>query len=617
MGSNRSVPVLLYDGDCAFCRKWVERWVAGADGKFEARSLQEAGSEFPGIPPGEWDRAVQWVEPDGSRLSGAAAVFAAAGKSSRCAVMWARLHARFLWVRRVLDWLYALVASHRMAFSRLTSIIWGRHLHKPDFEAGVWMFLRALALVYLVAFVSYLVQFPGLGGERGILPVGLWAERVADVLGEGAFWKVPSIFLWFSSDAAVTSVAWLGIGLSLALFFGFCQGPVLFLLWFFYLSLVVAGQVFYEFQWDNLLLETGFLSLFLVRWKRWFAWSRSGFHALGRLLLLWLTFRLMFASGVVKLSSGDEVWKNLTALEYHFFTQPLPNPMAWLAHTLPPLLLKLATLGMFVMELLLPFFLWGPGRFRWIAFWGLAALQLGILATGNYGYFNFLSLALLLLLIDSSSVRRWLPVGRGGSTMLPEWSPVRWGRRILVLGLVILSLPPFLACFRKPLEWLQPVQKVYALVQPFRSVNGYGLFAVMTKSRPEILVQGSSNGFLWETYSFRYKPGALDRPPPFLPGYMPRLDWQMWFAALGRAEYNPWFSQFLLRLFERSPEVLALLDSDPFPEEPPRWLRAVLDDYRFTTREERKSTGDWWRSTPERVYFDETRRPAGTIDFGG
>jgi hypothetical protein len=310
----------------------------------------------------------------------------------------------------------------------------------------------------------------------------------------------------------------------------------------------------------------------------------------------------MFSSGVAKLSSGDPIWAGLTARDFHYWTQPIPTPLGWLAAQAPAWFQKFSCVVMFVVELGLPFLVFLPRRPRLIACAGFMVLQFLIALTGNYGFFNLLAVALAFLLVDDAVLPRFRSMPR---VMWP-----RWILPPLAVAYVVLSFAPLAGAFRSIPAWIEPVARVYNYVAPFRSINGYGLFAVMTTTRHEIVLQGSMDGVKWETYEFKYKPGAADRPPPFVAPYMPRLDWQMWFAALGDVQSSPWMAQLALRLFQAEPDVLALLARDPFDGKPPRYLRANLDDYRFTDFAELRKTGNWWRSEPKGIYFSEISRDA-------
>ena len=323
---------------------------------------------------------------------------------------------------------------------------------------------------------------------------------------------------------------------------------------------------------------------------------------LGRWVLVFLLFKLMFLSGITKLVSGDPTWHALTALDYHFETQPLPPWTAWYAHQLPSWLHRGSTLVMFLIELGAPFLLFAPARLRALRIAGCAAIvvfQLGIAATGNYGFFNLLTIVLCVPVLDDRVIRRLLPVRL---SVDPDESPGRESiMRVVAPALLFLS---GLSLVRE-IVYTEPTgsgqglvsgltDPVLAVVAPFRSINGYGLFRVMTTERPELAIEGSRDGVEWIEYEFRYKPGPVARTPEFVAPYHPRLDWQMWFAALSPAASYGWLQSLAGHLRAGTPEVVALLGRNPFPDAAPQFIRLVRYDYRFTTRDERRRTGAWW-----------------------
>lgn len=464
------------------------------------------------------------------------------------------------------------------------------------------LFLRLLAVVYLLAFGSLAVQMQGLVGSGGVLPVGVLLDWARSHYGVERYWLLPTLCWLSSSDGFLRGLCWGGALLSVLLFLELAPLLVLLLLWAFYLSLVTAGQVFLGYQWDALLLEAGLLAMFLAPpglRPRLTGEGRVPAHALW--LLRWLLFRLMFSSGVVKLRSGDEAWRGLTALRFHYETQPLPTLLAWYAHQLPGWFHSLSTLVMFGVELLAPLLIFAPRRLRLGACAAMAALQVLIAATGNYGFFNLLTLALCVLLLDDQALpRRWRD--RGEAATLPHARFSRRARTTLAGAFFVLSGVVFSGTLGLRIPWPEPVLQLLDVASSFRSINGYGLFAVMTTSRPEIVVEGSADGVTWLPYGFKWKPVDPRRPPGFVAPHQPRLDWQMWFAALSTCDRNPWFVQFLGRLLQGSPEVLGLLAGDPFPGKPPRQVRAVLYEYHFSDSGTRREDGAWWRRRPLGLY---------------
>ncbi len=478
------------------------------------------------------------------------------------------------------------------------------------------VFLRLLGAIYAVAFASLWPQVRGLIGAQGILPAGEYLARATEVLGAGPerLWRLPTLLWVRSDDLALQAVCALGIVGALLVCCGVMQRIALLALWVLYLSLVVVGQDFLSFQWDNLLLEAGLLALLLAPSGRSTA-SGTWPPGWSIFLLHWLLFRLTFSSGFVKLASGDPSWRDLTALRYHYETQPLPTWISWYAHQLPGWFQSLSAVVMFAVELGVPFLIFGSRRLRRAAAAVLVGLQVLIGLTGNYAFFNLLTIALCVTLLDDdvwpprfstrfdgSSENFNGPSRKGDRDLRVEHSGrgLRGLRRnlfllpatALLLGLSVLQMTVTLGWARTlPPALLQPLR----WARPLRSVNGYGLFAVMTTSRPEIVVEGSRDGRTWVPYRFRWKPGPLEGRPRFVEPHQPRLDWQMWFAALAGPGRTPWFERFGERLLEGSPAVAGLLAESPFPEGPPRFVRAELYDYRFTDPATRRATGRWWR----------------------
>ena len=438
-------------------------------------------------------------------------------------------------------------------------------------------FLRFLSAIYCIAFISFEVQVEGLIGKNGILPAGDFLNQVATQWGSERYWFFPTLAWFNSSDSFLKFLCLAGALLSLISIVSGGRAPLLFLLWIFYLSLVTVGQDFMEFQWDNLLLETGFLGIFLALSPQalWF--------------LRWILFRIVFSSGVVKLVSGDLSWHGLTALQYHYETQPLPTWIGWYFHQLPAWFHRLSAGLMFGIELMIPFLIFGPSRLRLTAVFLIVLLQILIGATGNYCFFNLLTVALCVLLIDDET---W--GGKRKPTIQPKKAIAWW---LIPLAVMIISVTTIQlgGLSRRRIPWPAPMVLLYRLAAPLRSINSYGLFAVMTTHRPEIIVEGSNDGTHWSAYEFKWKPGDLKKRPEFVAPHQPRLDWQMWFAALGSSRENPWFIHFKERLLEGRREVLALLDKNPFPQKPPRYLRAQVYDYQFTDWGTRYLEKKWWR----------------------
>jgi lipase maturation factor 1 len=463
-----------------------------------------------------------------------------------------------------------------------------------------WVFCRALGLVFLVAFVSLWIQVKGLIGSQGILPAQDLLRAAQAQLGPERYRLFPTVLWVNASDTALNVVCALGTAAAVALVADLAPTLMLVVLWVLYLSLTVVGRDFLSFQWDVLLLEAALLALFVAP-RHLLPGEPSPVPALGLVLLWWLLFRLSFASGLVKLTWGDPTWRHLTALDYHFWTQPLPTWTAWFMQRLPEWWKRLSVLGTFVLEIGFPLLLFGPRPLRLAACAGIVLMQLAIFATGNYTFFNLLTIALALLLVDDHVWMRILPgslvratgAGSGGAPFaLPGLTGMALGALLLVA-----STLRFVQTLTPGAPGGGPAARVFAAIEPFRSINGYGLFRVMTTARREIVVEGSDDGSTWRAYEFKFKPGDVRRRPAFVEPHQPRLDWQMWFAALSAYEVTPWFQGFLVRLLQGSPDVLRLLAANPFPDRPPRYVRALLYDYRFTTPAQRRATGAWWTRT--------------------
>jgi hypothetical protein len=452
------------------------------------------------------------------------------------------------------------------------------------------LFAAAFGVVFLCAFVSLGVQVRGLFGEHGIMPATEFLLQAGKHLGSGAIWQVPSLFWIDASDGMLVGFCIAGAILSCGIIAGVAPGACAFACWALYLSLCSVGSPFLDFQWDILLLETALLAAFWLPWRPRPAWTiETSGQQFARWLLWWLLFRLMFESGVVKLAWGDKTWWELRALEYHFETQPLPLWTAWYAHQVPAWLLRGITLVTFFVEMGAPFLLIAPRRWRHAAGIALAGLQIGILLTGNYAFFNWLSLALCLLVFDDRFFpQRWRE--RLPAAPTPAWPAWRIGLALAGTTLAfVLSLPGFFNAF--DLKMPSPLAQ-------FRSFNGYGLFRVMTTERPEVVIEGSNDGVTWNEYEFPWKPGDVRRAPGLVAPHQPRVDWQMWFAALGDVRANPWFVNLLAQTLQGSPQVLDFYAWNPFPNQPPRSIRAVLYDYHFT----RAGESGWWRRERRGLY---------------
>ena len=583
-------PLLIYDGRCGFCRIWIDYWKRIVRERIEFAPSQDVAELYPQIPPEAFARSVQLVRSNGSVASGACAVFETLGRE--------RIYESSHFVAASSEAAYRFIARHRNFFYWVTRLTFGKRIEPARFALTQWLFLRLLAAIYVVAFASLAVQVAGLLGEHGISPAHDFFGRVGTDLGWMRFWAAPSIFWWNSTDTILVGTAWMGVGLGAMLFVGGLERLVLVLLYVLYLSFSLAGQEFLSFQWDALLLEAGFLAIFFGHSRvtqRTIAW-----------LFRWLAFRLYFLSGFVKLASGDPSWRGLSALDFHYWTQPLPTIVAWYADKLPRGFQHFSTFMVLAIELGAPFLIFMPRRIRLLGAGLLLGLEALIFLTGNYTFFNLLAAAITVFLFDDQAVRGvlWMP-GRVRERLMEQ--PMEAGRtlRFASAALTFLILPLGLTRILENVtpQLPRPLEALARYTSPFQLVNSYGLFAVMTTERQEIIVEGSDDGQQWRAYEFPYKPGDVQRAPRWAAPYQPRLDWQMWFAALSDYRSNPWFVAFVERLLEGSPDVVALLAKNPFPDHPPRYVRAVTYDYKFSTWDEHRETGAWWHREPHGEYL--------------
>ena len=576
-------PLVLYDGRCGFCRIWIQYWNQLTGDRVDYAASQDEGGRFPQIPGESFGESVQLVWPSGEVIAGARAVFTtltfAPGMSW---LLW--LYEHLPGFAGVSEGAYRRIARNRPFFYQVTRFTFGTRIFPLHFARLEWLFVRFLAAIYLIAFASFGAQVVGLIGEHGIVPAGRYLAAVSQTFGLRGYRLMPTLFWFGHSDFALRAACIAGMVISISLLLGYFERAALICLYALYLSLCTAGQEFMSYQWDFLLLETGFLAIFLGKSK------------LVVYLFRWLLFRLTFLSGVVKLTSHDPAWRNLTALGYHYWTQPLPTPVAWYASQLPLGFQRFSTAMVFVIELGIPFLFFAPRLWRFFAGFSLLFLQTLIFLTGNYTFFNLLTMALCLFLFDDRALAKLRLKAREVGV-----KPAIAAAAATIV--VVLSISELGGIFAG-----STFEETNALVRwaaPFGIVNTYGLFAVMTTSRPEIIVQGSNDRATWLDYEFKHKPGDLHRPPSWVAPHQPRLDWQMWFAALSGPRSAPWFANFMVRLLQGSPDVRRLLAKDPFPASPPKYVRAVWFNYSFTDYSTRPESGEWWKRSPRGMYFPE------------
>ena len=581
---------LLYDGECDFCAWWVRYWRRLSGARVSYRTYQEALADFPGLSAAECRQAVQLIEADGQRTRAAAACFGVLGYAGQ--PLWRALYRRSSGFASVSEFCYRHIAARRQAAAGVARALWGRERYPASYERASQLFIKVVGLIFCCAFISLAVQIEGLLGSNGILPAQQFMHAAEGALSDPAWLHLPSLFWLAGSDEVLVGACLLGATAGLLAVLGARPAASLAVCYVLYLSVFSIGQDFMSFQWDLLLLECGFLAIFLNP-------RTPVITFLFRLLL----FRFMFLSGCVKLLSGDPSWATMAALDYHYETQPLPSPLAWYAHLLPAWFDRLCVVGTWVVELALPFLIFAPRQPRMLAAVGFIGLEIIIALTGNYNFFNLLTVALVLFLFDDAQFGRV-----AGRACTPLAGPHRMLSAALVSFIIMLNVyflaRPFLGAAMP--AW---ANAAVSRIQPLRITNGYGLFAVMTTRRAEIEIQGSLDARNWQAYAFRYKPGDVRAPLRWVIPHQPRLDWQMWFAALSSAERTPWFGNLLVRLLNAEPTVLELLDKNPFARAPPRFVRAVFYDYRFTTPSERTATGAVWHRRQIGLYFPVVKLP--------
>ncbi len=453
------------------------------------------------------------------------------------------------------------------------------------------LFIKLLALIYFAAFLSLSGQITGLVGANGILPFTELLDYSFQKNGMQAWLYKPTLFWFDSSNFALECAALLGCAVSLLLLSGFKPLWSLIVLFVLYLSLYHAGQTFLTFQWDTLLLEAGFLSIFLTRGP-------------GPLLLFmfhWLLFRLRFMSGISKLASGDPSWSNLTTLNYYFETQPLPHIGAWYFHQLPEWILQGGTLLVFFTELIVPFFIFLPRKFRLFAAATTIIMQLLIIATSNHNWINLLTILLCLFLLDDAILQKILPrwlqpfISVANSANTKPGTPKCNLVLFIFSLLILLSSASVFTGMVATKNILEPLVKPTALVRAWGLGHIFHVFPTMQTERHELQIEGSYDGSEWKSYGFKYKPGSLYRKPEFIVPHQPRLDWMIWFVPPKHPGMMYWFDKFLFRLKQGSADVLDLLEYNPFPNRPPAYLRVQVFKYQFTSMEERERTGQWWK----------------------
>jgi hypothetical protein len=459
-----------------------------------------------------------------------------------------------------------------------------------DYWITRFLLERGIGIICLIAFLVALNQFRPLLGERGLLPVPIFVRQVP-------FRASPSLFYLFPRDAAFTAASWIGIVLSclvisgLSARYAWSTVAVWLAIYLLYLSFVNVGQTFYGFGWESILLEACFFCIFLGA-------ARIMPQAIPIWLFRWLLFRIMFGAGLIKLR-GDPCWRDLTCLNYHYETQPMPNPLSWYFHNSPEWLNKGGVLFNHFAELIVPFFYFLPQPFAGIAGVITIVFQFFILASGNLSWLNWLTLFLAFSTIDAKFLSYVRPLS--APAMNPSAPITLWINASLAFLVALMSIPVVI-------NMLSARQIMNTNFNSLHLVGTYGAFGSITRPRYEVIVEGTDESVItqstkWREYQFKGKPGDVNYRPPQIAPYHLRLDWLMWFAAMGSYQDYPWFVNFLGKLLENDRDVLGLLRVNPFPNQAPRYVRALLYEYHFTTPEEHKRTHAWWTRTLTGSYF--------------
>ncbi len=472
-------------------------------------------------------------------------------------------------------------------------------LSAPEYWLGRLILERGTAIVYVFAFVAAARQFPALIGEHGLLPVPRYLAR-------HSFIRTPSIFHLHYSDRFFATVAWLGAALAAGMAAGLADVVPLamalllwLLLWVAYLSIVNVGQTWYSFGWESLMLEMGFLAIFLGN-------DRIAPPLLAMWLARLLLFRLEFGAGLIKLR-GDSCWRDLTCLYYHHETQPMPGPLSWFFHHLPKPLHRVEAAGNHFAQLVVPFGLFAPQPVAGIAGAIVVVTQLWLVASGNFAWLNWLTILLGCSAIDATSLATLLPIPRPPAlTEAPRW----FAALVIVFAALTLMLS-----YWPVRNMISRRQRMNMSFNPFHLINTYGAFGSIGRTRREVVIEGTDEPTIteravWKEYEFKGKPGAVRRLPRQWAPYHLRLDWLMWFAAISPHYAYSWLQPFMLRLLQNDAATLRLLRANPFPDDPPQYVRAQLYRYRFTTPAELRRDHAWWHRTLEAPYL----RPIALTD---
>jgi len=474
-----------------------------------------------------------------------------------------------------------------------------------------FIILRLLGFVYLAAFVSLIGQMLPLIGSEGLLPAAGYLERVTSLSGStgAAFWKLPTIFYLGASDSTLVFFAWFGLFLAVVVLFGFANSIIMLVLWAIYMSFVHIGQTWYGYGWEIELLENGFLAVFLCPFLDGRPFSKRPTPLTLIVLYRWLAFRIMFGAGMIKIR-GDDCWRELSCLQTHYETQPIPNPLSPYLHFMPAWFHTLGVLFNHLVELILPFFVFGPRRLRLLAGVLLVLFQFVLIVSGNLSFLNWLTIVPILACFDDRFLKRLLPnrFCLAATTAAKHEFQISKPRKIavamLALMVSVLSINPISNLFSGQ-------QVMNTSFDSFALVNTYGAFGSVGKVRHEIIFEGTTETKInkltrWRAYEFPCKPGDPQRRPCITGPYQRRLDWQIWFAAMSYPQREPWTVHLIWKLLHNDAGALSLLDGNPFPDEPPHAIRATLYRYEFAAPD--NISGAWWKRERVRSWLPPMTR---------
>ena len=467
---------------------------------------------------------------------------------------------------------------------------------RPTYWLTRFLILRLLGAIYAVAFLVAINQIIPLIGANGLLPVGIFLRRIGEALGSNSagFARLPSLFWFAHSDTALLITAWIGFLLSCVVLAGFANAPLLTVLWFLYMSFVHVGQDWYGYGWEIQLLETGFLAIFLCPLLDMRPFPKRAPPMPIIVLFRCLTFRIMLGSGMIKIR-GDDVWRNGTALYYHFETQPIPGPLSRWFHFLPRVILKIGVWYNFLAELVAPWFIFWPRIARHIAGSVIVILQIILIFSGNLSFLNWLTIIPALACFDDGFWSKILPrsLVRRAETAKAQAEP---SRPMLVTAWVVTVIIGLLS-IQPVINILSPNQIMNTSFDPLDLVNTYGAFGSVGRDRLNVVFEGTTDEIPddkanWKAYTYKGLPVALDKRPPQIAPYQLRLDWQMWFAAMSSPDEYPWILNLVSKLLHNDPGATDLFAENPFPDKPPRFIRAIL--YKYSFAESNNDKGLWW-----------------------